>query len=108
MNGVTNQLVSQIANALNSTDNPPVKDSVTYRIVVFKEKNKEKWVLALIPDLIPVEELYLAINESYSLFLEGAEMPCGIIFLYASQPELLVGLAKEWYYDTITDTVACF
>ncbi len=105
MNGVTHDLVNQIAIALNTTDTPPVKDGISYRILVFKEKDKENWVLSMLPEIIMVEELFVVINESYDLFLKGIESPNGIIFLSAAEPQLLVELAKEWYYDENSITI---
>ena len=107
MNGVTQDLVSQIAIALNSTDTPPNKNGITYRILVFKEKNLENWVLALLPDIIMVEELFVMVNESFELFLNGSVSPNGITFLCAHEPHLLIEVAKDWYFEKNLDNVAC-
>lgn len=99
MNGVAKDLITEIAIALNATDTPLVKDEISYRILVFKENVRENWVLSMLPDIIMVEELFIVLNESYDSFLKGVDTPNGIIFLCASEPNLLVKLAKEWYYN---------
>jgi hypothetical protein len=107
MKGITYDLVQEIAIALKTTRKPLQKDGVTYRVVVFKTKDTELWVVGMIPDIIEVTELFVVLNESYDKFLKGAVTPNGISFLCSAQPEDLTELAKHWYYgnersDTIT------
>lgn len=107
MNRVTNQLVNQIAFALNVTDKPLLKNNAEYRLLVFKEKNNEKWVLTFIPAFIPVEDLIVAVNECYGLFLDGRKTPCGMEFFCAEEPQMLIELAEEWYYETNESNITC-
>ena len=100
MNGATYELVQQIAISLNAKDSPPIKDGIAYRIIVFKVKDEELWVAAMLPDIIEVEELFVVLNESYDMFLNGAKTPNGVIFLCSEKPGELVSLANRWYNDT--------
>jgi hypothetical protein len=99
MERITYDIVQEIAKALDSQNHPPVKAGVTYRIVVFVEKIESHYVVAMIPDIISVEELFMVLNESYDKFLNGELTPNGITFISAAQPEELTTLAKHWYYD---------
>lgn len=100
MSTITQTLVTEIATKLNARNTPPVKDGIAYRILVFKAKHPEKWVVAMIPDLFMVDELFIILNESYAQFLEGEHTPCGIVFLCSDHSDELAGLASGWYYDS--------
>lgn len=105
MSAITQTLVTEIATKLNARNSPPVKDGIAYRIIVFKAKHPEKWVVAMIPDLFMIDELFIILNESYAQFLEGEHTPCGIVFLCSDHSEELVDLAGCWYYDSATSIV---
>lgn len=102
MSTITNKLVAEIATKLYARDVPPMKDGVPYRILVFKGHQPERWVLAMVPDHLPVEELFVIVNESYGLFLKGEHTPNGIYFLCADQPEELPDLASHWHNTATT------
>lgn len=100
MSTITTNIITEIATKLNVRDTPPVKDGITYRIIVFKTNHPEKWVAAMLPEIILVEELFLVVNEAYGRFLMGEQTPCGIVFLCSDQAGDLAGLASRWYFDS--------
>lgn len=98
MSPISSNIITEIATKLNVRDSPPVKDGVVYRIIVFKASYPEKWVAAMLPEIILVEELFQVVNESYARFLQGEKTPCGIVFLCSDQANDLAGLASSWYF----------
>lgn len=98
MSAISTNIITEIATKLNVRNTPPVKDGISYRIIVFKASHPEKWVVAMLPEIILVEELFLVVNESYDQFLKGEKTPCGIVFLCSDQAGDLVGLASSWYF----------
>lgn len=100
MSTITSNIITEIATKLNVRDSPPVKDGVPYRIIVFKANYPEKWVAAMLPEIILVEELFQVVNEAYGRFLQGEQTPCGIVFLCSDQANDLAGLASGWYFGS--------
>lgn len=98
MSTITSNIITEIATKLNVRDSPPVKDGIAYRIIVFKANHPEKWVAAMLPEIILVEELFQVVNESYGRFLQGEQTPCGIVFICSDKADNLAGLASSWYF----------
>lgn len=100
--GLSLDVVQKLAVALEAEGVPPVKDGVSYRILVFKVTESQLWVTAMIPMNAGIEphELFDQVNVAYGEYLNVGSSTKGILFFQDADTDHLINIVTHWYYES--------